>query len=174
MVGDSITVLSKDALQLVLADLGILTITINGEKSRRIEVGYKKPLPGVDVVKFIAHSGPSPDMWILALGTNDAGLYSTDSEYQGLIDDMLTAIPDHAPLVWMNVYRNDQLAGCEQFNALLRTTLMKRGNATVGEWFQQVTKTKESILSHDGVHPNANGVLVFADTIRTAVVAQMS
>ncbi|HEY4333640.1 MAG TPA: hypothetical protein VGM78_13760 [Ilumatobacteraceae bacterium] len=173
MVGDSITVLSEDALKSVLTGLGVLTVTINGEKNRRIEVGGKKPLPGLNVVKFIQASAP-PDMWVIALGTNDAGSYSAESDYQGLIDDLLAAVPHDAPLVWMNVYRNDYLDACEQFNLLLRATLTKRGNATVGEWYQQVTASKEAILTHDGVHPNASGILVFANTIRTAVVGQLS
>ncbi|MCU1366803.1 MAG: hypothetical protein JWN39_2442 [Ilumatobacteraceae bacterium] len=173
MVGDSITALSKDTIEAVLKDVGFTSVTVNAEPGRRIEVGTK-PTPGLEIVKFIAASNPVPQMWVIALGTNDDGLYADDSDYQGLIDDMLGAIPSTAPLVWVSTYRNDQLAACERFNLLMRASLRKRGHATVGEWYQAVTKSKESILTHDGVHPNADGILVFADTVRAAIATQLS
>jgi hypothetical protein len=172
MVGDSITAISQAALEAVLTQVGFSTVTVNAEPSRRIEVGSKKPMPGLDVIKFIAAASP-PAMWVVALGTNDAGLYAKNSDYQGLIDDVLAAIPDKVPLVWISTYRHDQVKGCEQFNLLMRASLKDRGNATVGEWYQQVTKSKEGILTDDGVHPNAQGILVFADTVRAAIATEL-
>ena len=174
MVGDSITALSKDTIEAVLTQVGFTIVTVNAEPSRRIEVGTKKPMPGLDVVKFIAASTPVPQMWVIALGTNDAGLYAGDVDYQGLVDDMLAAIPPKAPLVWVSTYRADQIPGCETFNLVMRAALRKRGHSTVGEWYQAVTKSNESILTHDGVHPNADGILVFADTVRAAIATQLS
>jgi hypothetical protein len=172
MVGDSITALSKEALDAVLKQMGFADVTVNAEPSRRIEVGGKKPMPGLDVVKFIQASSP-PAMWVIALGTNDAGLYATDEDYQSLIDDVLAAVPEKVPLVWVSTYRDDQLKGCEQFNLLMRKSLKDRGHATVGEWYQQVTKSKGAILTDDGVHPNGDGILVFADTVRAAIAAEL-
>ena len=173
MVGDSITALSKDILDAVLTHMGFASVTVNAEPSRRIEVGGKKPMPGLDVVRFIQASAP-PAMWVIALGTNDAGLYTTDQEYQGLINDVLSSIPESVPLVWVSTYRDDHLKGCEQFNLLLRKSLTDRGHAAVGEWYQQVTKSKGGILTHDGVHPNGDGILVFADTVRAAIATELS
>ncbi len=173
MVGDSITARSQTALQRVLTQVGFSSITINAEPSRRIEAGTKKPTPGIELIKFIAASD-TPGMWVIALGTNDAGLYANDSDYQSLIDKALKLIADKTPLVWMNAYRHDQLKGCEQFNSVLRNTLKRRGNATVGEWYQQCTDTKEAILTNDGVHPNDAGILVFADTIRAAIATRLT
>ena len=173
MVGDSITALSQPTLEAVLAQVGFASITVNAEPSRRIEVGSKKPMPGLDVVSFIQASAP-PEMWVIALGTNDAGLYANDEDYQGLIDDVLDVIPDKVPLVWVSTYRHDQLKGCERFNLLLRASLKKRGNATVGEWYQQVTKSNEAILTDDGVHPDRDGILVFADTVRGAIATELA
>src|SRR4051794_36721096 len=162
MVGDSITAGSKPALEAVLGEMGFTDISINAEKNRRIEIGGKKPTPGLDVVKFIAAKDP-PDMWVIALGTNDAGLYSDVADYQKIIDDMLEYIPEELPLVWINTYRDDHLDGCVQFNQVLQDTMKARGNATVGQWYQQCTQSDQKILSKDGVHPNDDGVLVFAD-----------
>lgn len=173
MVGDSITALSKDALTSVLDNVGFATVTIDAEPNRRIEVGSKKPKPGLAVVKFIAVKDP-PDLWVIGLGTNDAGQFATDDEYKTLIDDVLAQIPPQAPLVWMTVYRSDHLPGCVQFNNVLRATLKSRGNATIADWYGQVVAYKGKILSGDGVHPNASGILVFADTIRTAIAQRLA
>ena len=44
----------------------------------------------------------------------------------------------------------------------------------MGEWNQQCTNSEESILTNDGVHPNSNGILVFADTVRAAVASELN
>lgn len=173
MVGDSITAGSQVALDSVLTAMAFKTVTINAERSRRIQVGKRKPTNGLDVVKFVEGSDP-PEMWVIALGTNDAGLYSTDEEYQGLIDSVLEVIGPEVPLVWVNTYREDHLDGCVQFNGLLRTTLEDRGNATVADWYTQCIRSASDILSGDGVHPNDNGTLVFADTVRGAIVNRLA
>jgi lysophospholipase L1-like esterase len=172
MVGDSITLGSQAALEIVLADIGFTDVAINAETSRRIEVGGTKPMPGLDVVTFIAASDP-PDLWVIELGTNDAGLYSTDEEYGGLIDAILAVIPDDDPLVWMSTYREDHLDGCVQFNGVLAARLRDRGNATVGRWYEQCADTDGEILQGDGVHPDDTGRLVFADTVRQAIAARL-
>jgi lysophospholipase L1-like esterase len=172
MVGDSITLGSQPALELVLADIGFTDVTINAETSRRIVVGGRKPMPGLDVVTFAAASDP-PDLWVIELGTNDAGLYSTDEEYLGLVDAILAEIPDNDPLVWMSTYREDHLDGCVQFNAVLAKRLDERGNATVGGWYEQCLDTDGSILQSDGVHPDEIGRLIFADTVRQAIAARL-
>ncbi len=172
MVGDSITLGSRPALELVLADIGFTDVTINAETSRRIVVGSKKPIPGLDVVTFVDASDP-PDLWVIELGTNDAGLYSTDDEYRGLVDAILAEIPDDDPLVWMSTYREDHLDGCVQFNAVLSKRLDERGNATVGDWYDQCLDTDGSILQGDGVHPDETGQLIFADTVRQAIAARL-
>jgi len=57
---------------------------------------------------------------------------------------------------------------------VLRLTLKDRGNATIADWYQQCVTNKATILSGDGVHPNASGILVFADTIRTAIAQRLA
>ncbi len=170
MIGDSISARSEVALGVVLKAMGFDSVTINAESSRRIDVGNRRPTNGMDVVTFVAGSDP-PEMWVIALGTNDAGLYTTDEEYQGLIDGLLDVIGDDAPLVWVNTYREDHIDGCIQFNNLLRATLDDRGNATVADWFQQCVS--RDVLTDDGVHPNDDGILVFADMVRAAIATRL-
>lgn len=172
-IGDSISALAQPTLEAVLADIGFTEITVNAESSRRIAVGQEKPTNGLDVIKFIAGSG-SPDVWVVALGTNDAGLYVTDDDYRVLIDDVLAVIPEDKHLVWVSVYRNDLLEGCVQFNRVLRQRLDERGMATVADWYQRVLDSGGSVLIDDGVHPNGDGLLVFADTVRAGIAARLS
>lgn len=176
MIGDSITVASRKTLEPILTAIGFSSVAINAQVNRRIEVGFGKngPTPGIVVADFVRASGKRPDVWVVALGTNDAGLYSTDAEYRDLIDTMLARIPPQAPLVWIDTYRRDQLTGAEQFNGVLRKAISTRGRAVMGEWYQQVTKSKGKILRVDGVHPNAAGVLVFSDLVRNAIVTVLS
>jgi len=172
MVGDSISAMSQVALEDVLEGMGFETVTINAEPSRRIQVGKKKPTNGLDIITYIEGSGP-PEMWVIELGTNDAGLYATDEEYQGLIDSVLAVIGDDVPLVWVNTYRDDHIDGCIQFNGLLRDTLEDRGNATVADWYQQCVTRASAILTDDGVHPNKAGILVLADIVRSAIATRL-
>lgn len=172
MVGDSISALSQVALQDVLDGMGFETVTVNAEPSRRIQVGQKKPTNGLDIIRYIEGAGP-PEMWVIELGTNDAGLYATDDEYQELIDSVLAVIGDEVPLVWVNVYRDDHIDGCIQFNDRLRETLERRGNATIADWYQQCITQASTILTDDGVHPNTTGILVLADIVRSAIATRV-
>lgn len=175
MIGDSITVASRAVLEPLLANIGFTSVAINAQVSRRIEIGGRnEPTPGVVVAEFVVASGRIPDVWIIALGTNDAGLYGSDAEYGDVIAKMLAKVPPKAPLVWVDTYRRDQLKGAEQFNGVLRDAMGARGRAVVGEWYQPVTKSKGKILRSDGVHPNAAGVLIFSNVVRTAVVTVLS
>lgn len=172
MVGDSISALSKAVLDEVLMGIGFETVAIDAEPSRRIRVGKKNPTNGLDIIRFIEGSAP-PQMWVIELGTNDAGLYAKDEEYQELIDSVLGVIGTDVPLVWVNTYRDDHLDGCVQFNDLLRRTLEGRGNATVADWYERCSTEAATILTDDGVHPNKAGILVLADTVRSAIATRL-
>ncbi|MEO6122995.1 MAG: hypothetical protein ABIR32_04740 [Ilumatobacteraceae bacterium] len=172
MVGDSISALSKSALDTVLDGMGFETVMIDAEPSRRIQVGKKNPTNGLAVISFIEGAQP-PDVWVIELGTNDAGLYADDKEYQDLIDSVLDVIGKDVQLVWVNTYRDDHIDGCIQFNGLLQATLERRGNATVADWYQLCSAKDATILTKDGVHPNKAGILVMADTVRSAIASRL-
>lgn len=46
-----ITALSQTTLETVLKNFGFDSVTVNAEPNRRIEVGGKKPMPGLDVIE---------------------------------------------------------------------------------------------------------------------------
>ena len=98
MIGDSITFMSTEPLQAELSDTGLEVLAIDAQVGRRITVGDRgQPYPGTDIVEFIANSNP-PDVWVIALGTNDIGQYADAAEFAAQVQALLDLLPDAAPL----------------------------------------------------------------------------
>ena len=171
MVGDSITKASSKPLTTVLEQLGYTEITIEAEVSRRIDVGdgKREPLSGVKTMSTMIADGVVPDVWAIAMGTNDVGKYPDAEAYGSLIDEMMSIPDDEVPIVWVDVYNPNQLEGTETFNRVLRDRARARGNATVLSWFDLASDPDSRILRSDRVHPNDAGTLVFADLVSKAL-----
>lgn len=171
MVGDSITKASSKVLTEALGNKGFTDITIEAEVSRRIAVGdgRAEPLSGIKTLSTMISDGVSPDVWGIAMGTNDAGKYKTADEYAMLIDQMLSMPDAKVPIVWVDVYNPNQLPGTKMFNEVLRERAATRANTTVLSWFDLASDPKEKILRTDHIHPNEKGTVVFADLVSAAV-----
>jgi lysophospholipase L1-like esterase len=171
MVGDSITKASSKSLTTVLENQGFTDINIEAEVSRRIAVGDGKaePLSGVKTLFTMMSDGVDPDVWAIAMGTNDVGKYKNADEYATLIDQMMSMPDAKKPMVWVDVYNPTQLAGTKLFNEVLRQRAVARGNTTVLSWFDLASDPKEKILRDDHIHPNDKGTLVFADLVSAAL-----
>ena len=171
MVGDSITKASSRSLTAVLEARGYTDITIEAEVSRRIAVGDGKgePLSGVKTLFTMISEGVSPDVWAIAMGTNDVGKYNKVDDYAALIDQMMSMPEADVPIVWVDVYNPNQLAGTKMFNLVLRERAAARGNTIVQSWFDLASDPKEKILRTDHIHPNEKGTLVFADLVSAAL-----
>jgi lysophospholipase L1-like esterase len=171
MVGDSITKASKQKLTDVLGSRGFTDINIEAEVSRRIAVGDGKgaPLSGVKTLFTMISEGVSPDVWAIAMGTNDVGKYKTADDYAALIDQMMSMPDADVPMIWVDVYNPNQLAATKTFNKVLRERARARGNTTVLSWFDLASDPSEKILRTDHIHPNEKGTLVFADLVSTAL-----
>ena len=171
MVGDSITKASSAALKSVLEQQGFSEIDIDAEVSRRIAVGdgKREPLSGVKTMFTMLSNGITPDVWAVAMGTNDVGKYPDADAYAALIDQMLDMPDADVPMLWVDVYNPLQLAGTKMFNAVLRDRAAARGNVTVVHWFDLASDPKEKILRDDHIHPNDKGTLVFADLVAGAL-----
>jgi lysophospholipase L1-like esterase len=171
MVGDSITKASSKSLTTVLENQGFTDINIEAEVSRRIAVGDGKaePLSGVKTLSTMMSDGVDPDVWAIAMGTNDVGKYKTADEYATVIDQMMSMPDANKPMVWVDVYNPNQLAGTKLFNEVLRERAAARGNTSVLSWFDLASDPKEKILRDDHIHPNEKGTLVFADLVSAAL-----
>ena len=124
---------------------------------------------GLTAVSEIADDDP-PDLWVIALGTNDVANYGPD-EYRPAITELLAAVPSDAPLVWVDTYLDEHQEESATFNVELRAVLAERGRATVVDWAG--IASEEGVLS-DGVHPSGYGIEQFALRVAGAVANWMA
>ena len=124
---------------------------------------------GVKVADFITggdddHEG---ELWVVALGTNDVNQYGSPDQLAAAVDEMLDAVPDDVPLVWVDTYYRDQLEGAAMVNTVVADRLARRGNAVMARWSDAAGG--DGVVSKDGVHPTDDGQLVFADVVVSEV-----
>lgn len=169
MVGDSITAGSAPALDDMAGDLGI-DLTVNAEVGRRITVGTTPP-SGTSAVEGLLEGGLAPDLWVIALGTNDLGKYDSTTEYGELIENLIDLLPSDVPVVWIDTFITADPDGAATFNQALVDTLSARGRATVGHWAP--IAAQDGTLS-DGIHPTEEGRTEFADVVRTQLQSWMN
>lgn len=172
MIGDSITALSTTSLEKVFTAQGISDATIDAQVSRRIKVGNGKrePLNGEQVLDDLLARGADPDVWVVALGTNDVSSYD-DAELGGLIDEMLAKLPHGMPAVWIDVFLPEHPDATGQFNSVLRQRVPTRPNTSVASWFAVASKDAATLMSSDRIHPSDAGEAAFADLVGRAVAA---
>ncbi len=166
MVGDSITVASTPALEVALAATGLTVSAIDAQVGRRMNVGTRVLTPGADVIRFVAASTP-PDVWVVALGTNDIGQFDGADAYRKQIELLLAEIPPAAPLVWVDTWFRARGEASEVFNLVLRDVLGARDRSVVADW--AAPAEEPGVLTSDGVHPTPAGSDRFAEVTAAAV-----
>jgi lysophospholipase L1-like esterase len=172
VVGDSITEGSAASITAVLTAEGVDSIDVRGRARRRIEVGdgsEEQPLSGLRELHRLLAEGAGPDVWVIALGTNDVSLYPDRESYERLVDAVLERIPEDAPLVWVDVYRPGEATHTAMFNDVVAERLDDRGNAAVAPWHAFASSPEQRILSGDDLHPNDAGNDVFASVIAVGI-----
>lgn len=169
IIGDSITAECDPAIRTALTTLGFTDITIDAEPSRRIEEG-RKPINGVDTLTTMLASGVDPQVWVVALGTNNIDPPYTAEAFTPTINTLLTKFPVDQPLVWIDVYFKPRQAGAAVFNQTLTDLLTVRDNAVVGSWSALATAPGAD-LTRDGVHPKDASRVLFAGVIADALQA---
>ena len=98
--------------------------------------------PASTASRRCSRTAPPPDLWVIALGTNDVANYRPE-DYPAAINELLAAIPADAPVLWVDCYLDDYRDPSEQFDGVLRQVLAVRGNARVVDW--------ASVAGEDGV-----------------------
>jgi lysophospholipase L1-like esterase len=172
MVGDSITEGSEAELRYTLTASGITELEIDGLTSRRIEIGdgSNSPLSGIASLYKMLADGVSPDVWVVALGTNDVGQYADEAEYRTLVRDVIDMLPADTPLVWVDTYRVQYLDDTKLFNQILREEVGSRPNSVVASWYAVAT-SPDDVLQSDQVHPNERGRAAFAALVAAGLDA---
>jgi lysophospholipase L1-like esterase len=164
MVGDSITLGARGPLADGLRSLGLDVRAIDAANGRRIVVGGPSRPSGADIVSVLGED--PPDLWVIALGTNDVFQYTHAEEYRAAIGALLSGIPATTPVVWVDTYLEDDPARSDVFNQALRETLEFRGTASVADWAS--VAPGDGVLS-DGIHPSDEGAQQFGSVVTDAV-----
>ena len=170
MIGDSITKGATPALDERYELLG-LDHLIEAQNGKRIAVSSPDNASGVSIAQFVADNGDgdhTDEVWVVALGTNDVGQYSSPDEIAAVVNEILAAVPDDAALVWVDVYFRDRAEAAAELNAIVRDRVARRGDSVIAPWTSFAPS--EGVLTGDGVHPTSDGADVFAfvvtDTVR--------
>ncbi len=103
------------------------------------------------------------ELWIVALGTNDINQYGDGAEVAAAVNEVLAAVPDEAPLIWVDTYWEDQSDGAAEINLIVADRLERRGNAVLAPW--SAVAAEDGVMRSDGVHPSTDGTEVFAAVV---------
>ena len=170
MIGDSITKGATPALDERYELLG-LDHLIEAENGKRIAVSAPDNASGASIAQFLADNGDgdhTDEVWVVALGTNDVGQYSSPDEVAAAVNEVLAAVPGDAALVWVDVYFRDRPEAAAELNAIVRDRVARRGDSVIAPW--TAFAPTDGVLTGDGVHPTSDGADVFAfvvtDTVR--------
>ncbi len=168
IIGDSITVGSQDAIVAAVEALGVEVVAVDAASGRRL-VADGTVGSGVDAARRVAAA--DPDVWVVALGTNDVPNLEAQEDYAVAIDRMLREVPEDVPLVWVDVYVEWDETATGAFNGVLRDRVDARGSTVVVDW---AARAAAEDLLRDGVHPTERGGLVFADLVAAGVATWLT
>lgn len=163
MIGDSITKGSRAAIEERFDQLGMAPVTIEAENGKRMVISAPDNLGGSTIAEIVTELGGGDhddELWIVALGTNDIGNYDGPDEIAAAVNEVLAAVPDEAPLVWVDTYFRDRPEQQEVVNSIIRDRVERRGNSVVAPW--STFATGDGVMTGDGVHPTPAGTEVFA------------
>ncbi len=76
------------------------------------------------------------------------------------MNEVLDAVPEDSPLVWVDAYFRDRPEQQELVNTIIRDRVTRRGNSVVAPWTEFAAS--DGVLSSDGIHPSDDGTEVFA------------
>jgi lysophospholipase L1-like esterase len=157
VVGDSLTLgtLPYQPEAFSAADWAGSTIDAHGSRGIRtkLQSDHHTGLTAVDAIR--ATSGDS-NLWVVALGTNDAGIYAND-KHAAVIRQMMDRIGSGHSVMWVNVYLPDTLPRQQAWNSALATVAAERpGEMFVYDWASLIARN-EIWMAHDHIHCSSTG-----------------
>ena len=168
VVGDSLTVSATEEITAALARVGVRAVVVDGRESRRMATGGPGLPSGVTAIEGVL-AEHRPDVWVVALGTNDVASEVAADRFVADLRATLAAVPTGAPVVWVDVWIRDRVEAVVAANELLRGELGRRRAPTlVVDWFS--TAPTDGLVTGDGVHLTQAGQDRFAAEVAAAVV----
>lgn len=161
VVGDSLTVLGRSALQRRLEPL-VSEVEIDA-------VGGRPVAELDDLVKARLARGARPDVMVLALGTNPSAGWGRD-DYARVVD----RIPAGVAVVLVTVYRGEEsslpatVRSMDRYSRAMRALAGERANVRTAPWRSAASQHPGRLLV-DGVHQTVRGTRVWAELVADAV-----
>lgn len=166
VIGDSLTVSAHDEIRERLERIGVRAL-VDARESRRMIVRTTDLPSGLEAVEAVLDEA-TPDLWVVALGTNDAGVGV--ERFRDDLRSLLASIAPDTPLVWVDIWIRDRQPHVADLNSVLREELAKRtGPTAVVDWFSH--GDDDGVITGDGVHLTDLGQREFADAILARVLA---
>ena len=170
VIGDSIALSAQPLMTAALESLGIEILTYDAVESRRMASNGPGRPSGVSAIEDALDDGAYPELWIIALGTNDVGAMSDPDEVSAHIGEILELVPVDAHLIWIDTWVRDVDDGAVEFNALVRDLLAARPYTMVIDWYARAAT--DGVIISDGVHLSDTGKVEYArlvgDTLRAS------
>lgn len=169
VVGDSLTVSATDEITRALEAIGVATIVVDAQESRRMASGSSGLRSGVAAIEDVLDEH-EPDLWVVALGTNDVASGTLPDGFVQDLRDTIAAVPATSPLVWVDVWIRDRQEEVAEANGIVRRELARRPARTdVVDWFSW--GIVDGVITGDGIHLTETGQSRFAAAITDAVIA---
>jgi lysophospholipase L1-like esterase len=169
VIGDSIALSAQEILTASLESLGIDVVAFDALESRRMVSGGAGLPSGASAIDDVLDTGVSPELWIIALGTNDVGARNRPESTAADIATIVDLLPADAHVLWVDTWVRDLDDEAVTLNGLLRLVLAARPNTVVVDWHAR--GAVDGLIIDDGVHLSPTGKVEFArtitDTLRT-------
>ena len=167
VIGDSLTLSAQEEIAAALALTGIEVVAVDGFENRRMTRGSSAVPPGTTAIEAVLESA-APELWVIALGTNDVGAQTGTEAFRQDMDGLLGLLPADASVIWVDLWIRDRLDWIVEANEAIRLELgLRRGVGAVVDWHAQAAHP--GIITGDGVHLTADGKQLFADSIVNAI-----
>lgn len=160
VVGDSIALSAEPYVTGALEGLGVDVVVYDAVQNRRMVNGSGAVDSGRNAVRDVVEWGVEPDLWLVALGTNDVGALTGRDAWQIAVDEFMAEIPDDADVVWIDTWVEPLDEHAIDFNDALRDELRTRDDVWVLDWHGRAGE--EGLIVADGVHLTEAGRIEFA------------
>ena len=168
MVGDSLTIGTEPYQADAFANVDWDSSTIDAFISRGVRTKVKRDKnTGLTSVDMIREKSGDSDLWIVALGTNDAGLYKRDKCAE-IIASMMDRIGTGHYVMWVNIYLPEKQLRQENWNTALTTVAGDYPDSMFILDWASLAADNRNWLANDGIHCSGKGYQHRATAIAVA------
>jgi lysophospholipase L1-like esterase len=162
VIGDSIALSAEPYVTGALEGLGVDVIAYEAVENRRMVNGSGAVSSGRNAIHDIVAWGADPELWLVALGTNDVGARTGREAWRTAIDELMAEIPADADVVWIDTWVRPLDEHAVDFNDALRDELRTRDDVWVLDWHGRAADEDLELVLADGVHLTETGKIEFA------------